>query len=340
MDEIAVQLQGYIEQSYTGEEWPLVSSLSNISSGWESDVYAFRLETGAANDRRRQDLILRIYPGQYADQKAQGEYRTLSLLHGAGYPVPQVFRLETNHAFFGRPFILMEKIEGTSLWPMLFHGPEEQQEKWLALYCGLMLQLHHLDWQPYLPEEARKIGDPLQYARREVERGTSTAQEFGLSEFQPLMAWLGTHLEGAQCARPAVVHWDFHPENILIREDGSPLVIDWTSSEISDARFDLAWALLLVEAYEGEAWRGKVQAEYERQAGAPLVGMDFFNAYACARRLGSVMISMKAGAGALGMRPGAEETMKAQREPLKKVAARLRAVTGLDLVDIDRLMDG
>jgi hypothetical protein len=173
-----------------------------------------------------------------------------------------------------------------------------------------------------------------------LERASWYLEKFNFVDSGPLMDWLNEHLPAVPCSQPAVVHWDFHPRNIMIRPDGSPQVIDWTSSEISDARFDLAWSLLLIEIYEGVEWRGKVQAEYERQAGGPLIGMDFFNAYACARRLFSVIISMKAGAGALGMRPGAEQIMKGQREPLKKVAARLKMVTGLVLVDIDQIMDG
>ena len=340
MDEIAAQLQQYAEQAYAGEGKPVTSGLTNISSGWESDVYGFQLASGPTANRSRQDLILRIYPGDYADQKAAGEYRALDLLHQMGYPVPQVFRLVTDHAWFGRPFIIMERIEGRNLWPVLFQAPVEEQQRWLALYCSLMLQLHRLDWRPYFPEEAEKEGDPFQYARTELGRASWYVGEYGLHEYEPLMEWLNARLPAVPCDQPCMVHWDLHPQNIMIRPDGSARVIDWTNTVISDARFDLAWALILIEAYEGEEWCDRVRAEYERQAGAPLVGMDFFIAYACARRLFSVLISMKAGAGALGMRPGAENIMKGQREPLKRVAARLKKVTGFDLVDVDRLMGG
>ena len=116
------------------------------------------------------------------------------------------------------------------------------------------------------------------------------------------------------------------------------MVIDWTGAAISDARFDLAWTLLLVESYEGPEWRAKVLAEYERQAGGPIPGMDFFDAFACGRRLLSVVGSIKSGAGALGMRPGAEQVMRKQVEPLRRAAARLQTVTGLVPVDIETLL--
>ena len=339
MDELAVQLQLYVAQSYAAQGSPVAADLTNISSGWESDVYAFRLTVGPETDRRRQELILRIYPGEDADPKAQDEYRALALLHRMKYPVPEVFRLETDHAWFGRPFIIMERIEGDILWPMLYDGPEEQQQKYLALFCGLMVQLHRLDWRPYVPEEAQKVGDPLLYARRELERAKWYVRKFDITEIMPFMDWFDARLSGVPCERASVVHMDFHPNNILIRPDGTPRVIDWTNADITDARFDLAWSLMLIESYKGEKWRSRVQAEYERQAGRPLVGMDFFDAYACLRRLFSVAVSLKAGAGALGMRPGAEQLMKAQREPLKIVASRLQRLTGLVPFDIDLLLD-
>ena len=339
MVEIAAQLRRYVAQSYGAQGSPVAAGLTNISAGWESDVYAFCLTVGPEVDRRQQELILRIYPGEDADRKAQDEYRALALLHQMDYPVPEVYRLETDHAWFGRPFIIMEKIEGGTLWPMIFDGPEEEQQKYLSLYCGLMLQLHRLDWRPYVPEEAQKVGDPLQYARKELDRARWHLDKFDIAEFAPFLEWLEVRLPGVPCERASVAHMDFHPENILIQPDGTPQVIDWTSADITDARFDLAWSLMLIESYKGAEWRSRVRAEYERQAGSPLVGMDFFDVYACLRRLFSVVVSLKAGAGALGMRPGAEQLMKAQREPMKIVAACLQRITGLVAFDIDRLLN-
>jgi hypothetical protein len=39
--------------------------------------------------------------------------------------------------------------------------------------------------------------------------------------------------------------------------------------------------MLLIDCYKGAEWSQRILAEYERQIGAPLEGMDFFHAYAC-----------------------------------------------------------
>jgi aminoglycoside phosphotransferase (APT) family kinase protein len=339
MEDLLPRLKHAIERFFPDYRAVMVKDLVCMNSGWESDVYSFTIEHGMAGSRQQRDMVLRIYPGGYAVHKAREEFKTLSILHRMSYPVPEVYRLETSGESLGQPFILMERIEGAPLWGLLYEGSEQQQAGWLRLFCKLFVQLHTLDWRPYVPEEVHKLGDPYACVRSQFEQATGQLQSMGLAgEFQPLANWFNVRLLDVPCTRPAVVHWDFHPQNILVRPNGDAVVIDWTGAAISDPRFDLAWTLLLIEAYMGEDWRARILAEYENQVGGALAGMEFFEAFACARRLFSVVGSIKAGAGALGMRPGAEEVMKKQVEPLRRVAARLKAITGYAPFNIDEVL--
>jgi aminoglycoside phosphotransferase (APT) family kinase protein len=56
----------------------------------------------------------------------------------------------------------------------------------------------------------------------------------------------------------------------MIRQDGTAVVLDWSGFEISDARFDLAWTMVLFSSYEGPAWREKILHTYEHLQGAPI----------------------------------------------------------------------
>jgi hypothetical protein len=76
---------------------------------------------------------------------------------------------------------------------------------------------------------------------------------------------------------------------------------------------------MLVTAYEGSNWRKLFLETYERKAGEPIEQLEFFDVAACLRRLYSIAVSVTAGAEQMGMRPGAEATMKNQLEPLRKV---------------------
>jgi aminoglycoside phosphotransferase (APT) family kinase protein len=83
---------------------------------------------------------------------------------------------------------------------------------------------------------------------------------------QPVFEWLHDHLSGLISSRLAILHWDFHPENIILRPDGSMVVIDWTGVQVSDPRFDLAWTLILIMAYESSQLRQQFLESYERLA--------------------------------------------------------------------------
>jgi aminoglycoside phosphotransferase (APT) family kinase protein len=117
-------LEAYLARSRSAWPDPQVETLTCINAGWESDVYAFDLAHGPAAARQRAPLVLRVYPGAGARDKSAREFNGMRLLHRAGYPAPEVFLLERDASPFGNPFVLMERIDGQMLWPLLFHGPE------------------------------------------------------------------------------------------------------------------------------------------------------------------------------------------------------------------------
>jgi aminoglycoside phosphotransferase (APT) family kinase protein len=68
------------------------------------------------------------------------------------------------------------------------------------------------------------------------------------------------------------------------------VVIDWTGLQLSDPRFDLAWTLMLISAYQGSQWRQSFLEAYERHAGELLENLEFFDVAACTRRLYSIAV--------------------------------------------------
>jgi aminoglycoside phosphotransferase (APT) family kinase protein len=141
--------------------------------------------------------------------------------------------------------------------------------------------------------------------------------------------------DGVACLQPSPIHWDFHPANVLLRKDGSAVVIDWTQVGVSDARFDLAWTLLLAGSQGSMAWRDRILAEYERLVGARVEQLDYFEVVACLKRLGSVIISLTHGPEKLGMRPEAVAMMKQRLDAIRKVYELLVERTGLEVAEAE-----
>lgn len=129
-------LGAYCAHAFPARQNVRIKELANITAGWESEMYCFDAEYGAG-ERHREELILRIYPGDDARAKSAREFHGMSQLHKVGYPVPQVLVLERENFPFGQPFIIMERIEGRMLSPLLFGSRGEKQQELLTLFCFL-----------------------------------------------------------------------------------------------------------------------------------------------------------------------------------------------------------
>jgi aminoglycoside phosphotransferase (APT) family kinase protein len=338
-DDVQDSLVSYYARAFPSREGIRISELVPISEGWESDMYAFVVESGPEEACQREELVLRLYSGEDAHAKSAREWRGMDLLHEGSYPVPRVLLLERDDSPFGRPFLIMEKIRGRQMWPVWFRSPEEKQQELLTLFCRLLVRLHALEWQPFVQDPGSFDAlNPYALLNRELDKVRPYIERFPIAGFLPVVEWLEKRRDLVPCKRPSVIHWDYHPANILLREDGAAVVVDWTQVDVSDSRFDLAWTLLLVSTYEGREWHGRILHEYERLAGTKVEQLAFFEVYACLKRLYSVVASLTYGPEMLGMRPEAATIMRQQLGTSKRVYDLLLDRTGMTVPEVEEIL--
>jgi aminoglycoside phosphotransferase (APT) family kinase protein len=225
------------------------------------------------------------------------------------------------------------------MWPAMASLPPAGQQARLAQFCALFVQLHRLDWRPFVTDPAAlAAAGPYMYVDQALRDARWDVEHLGLTGFGPLVDWLAAHRGQAACTQPAVVHRDFHPSNVLLRADDSAVVIDWSGLGVTDPRFDLAWTVLLAQSHAGEALSRTILSEYERASGTAVVGLDYFEVFACARRLADVTVSLTQGAERMGMRPEAVALMRAQLPAVARVAQRLETLTGRRLPEVEALL--
>jgi aminoglycoside phosphotransferase (APT) family kinase protein len=272
---------------------------------------------------------------------AQGEFRTLSLLHKAGYPVPQVYALGEPAQAFGQPFIIMQCVQGGQYAYRFPKTPQEDQTP-LRAFIALFRRLHTLVWRPLVenPDEMDPPNQPFFHFDHQLSIFSNYFSRADFSDLDPALSWLVEQRPRAACERASVIHYDFHPDNILEDKNGKLYVIDWTSAEISDYRFDLAWTLTLALAYRGDTFRKMILEEYQLQLGGQVPELNVFEAAAIVRRIGIMMISMGIGSEKLGMRPEAVQAMRRDREPLQCIYNRLQKISGLKLPQIKNFLSG
>lgn len=337
---LARGLQAYCQSFYLDKDNLAIDKLEKLPSGWESELYAFHLEYDSGNDRHREALVLRMYAGDNAGSKALHEYESLGRLHQSGFPVPQAVILESNRELLGSPFILMEWIQGQSLSEVLFAADPSRQQSLLSQFCRLFVRLHRLDWQKFVHEaELPHYTDPYYPIDSWIGLADELLGAFKEIDFRIYLNWLVKRRDELACPKPSPVHRDYHPNNVLIQEDGAMVVIDWTGFQVTDARHDLAWTLMLAEAYQGEHWHRLILECYEQTSGKRVDQLEAFEVCACLRRLYDLSVSTLEGPERQGMLAESIERMKADRAAHQRVYARLVRHTGLRSREMERLLE-
>lgn len=310
---------------------PVVTDFASLRAGWESDVHRFALTHGAGGQRTTKQLVLRLYVGDQGPDKATNEFHGMKLLGEADYPVPQVVVVEPSDEPLGRPFMVMEFVSGDAEWGWDAVRDDAQRR---SMFVELFRELHEVDWRPFVPAADHAELAAGRAAERTLADWKRHVDRFPLTGFGALLGWLGERLDGLPRIEPAVVHLDYHVGNVLVGNEGSAWVVDWTQVGVSDPRFDVAWTSLLMTESQGA---DVVRAEYERSSG-PLPGMVFFDAAAAMKRLFSIAVSLHAGPEAMGMRPEAAQLMRDQVGAIAGTYDRVRTATGVRLPSVEALL--
>jgi len=330
-------LAEYYNRRYPERVNQTISEVEDITSGWEAELYAFVVEFEENGQTLREERVARIYQGNVATQKAVEEFKVISGLAGTGFPVPDVFHLETDATLLGGPFIIMERVRGKSLSEAYHASDEEEAKNLMAEFTRIWVDLHNLDGASLFPEDFPR-GDTQDYLDRLLVFANRKIEETGISWLQPVIDWLEERRSNVTPERLSILHQDYHTENVMLREDGSLVVLDWTAAMAGDYRADLAWTVLLMSTYDDPAFREIILKSYEETSGREIKDIEFFDVLAIGRRILDVSSSFAAGAEQAGMHAEALEMMRKSSDHLHKVYELLKERTGLRLPEFEELL--
>ena len=327
-------LEQYLKVKFSDKSALSITRLDKLRDGWESDNYLLTVEYGCA-PQTRENLVWRIYSGVGSQRKAAWEFKSMKKLRDAGYPVPRVFLLEAEHSPVDRPFIIMEYIQGEVMWDLLGKVPADRQAQLLDQFCRLFVQLHALDWKQF--DDSLPDNESLFFMDRWIDEASGMLKDLPEFDGSPFLKWVVARRRLFGCAHPSPVHQDFHPGNILVSADGGAKVIDWTNFAVTDARFDLAWTLVLAHAHGWPGLRAQILQGYELHLGNRVEQIEAFEAIACARRLLDLTVSLTHGAKRMGMNEQAVELMHASMDAHQRVHQLFIDRTGLQIEAFDKL---
>ena len=160
---------------------------------------------------------------QLPDTVTRTEFQLLRVVREAGLPVPRPVLFDDSATLLPSPFFVMELVEGST----------DISSAWLDAALGQMAEflarLHALD--------AANVGLSQLPAREDPVQGTL---QYLPSEprFARLREVIASYR--VQPSRPALLHGDFWPGNLLWREQQLTAVLDWEDAALGPAASDVA----------------------------------------------------------------------------------------------------
>ena len=260
-------LLSYLQKSYPDRISLELNDYKDITSGWETQIFSFDLEWSMKQGKKKESLIVRVYSPIIGSVKAEKESTVMTQLLRVGYPVPKIHVTETDGSLLGNPFIIMDRIDGSTLNAKLGQSDNEK-DKWVMVFSRLFVKLHKLDWNYFVVDsESYHPEDPYYIIKSKIAEAKESLKHRGKTELSPIVDWLHERVDSVPCERPSIIHGDFHPMNVLVDTEGNYFVIDWTAARLGDYRSDLAWSMVLAFIYNDNQYWQIIQRDYESAAG-------------------------------------------------------------------------
>ena len=231
-------LEDYMASHVEGFRGPI--QISQFKGGQSNPTYLVDAESGKYVLRRKPPGIL-LKSAHAVDR----EFRIISALYGADFPVPRPYALCEEDEVIGTMFFIMEYVEGRIFWELDL--PNANQAGREALYDNVnetIAKLHNYDIGALGLDD---FGKPGNYFARQISRwsGQYRASETRqIKAMDALIEWLPGNIPTDDSA--SIVHGDFRLDNMIIHptEPRVIAVLDWELSTIGHPLADFTYHLM------------------------------------------------------------------------------------------------
>ena len=169
------------------------------------------------------EKCIKVFNENYSKADVLNEALNQARIEETGLNIPKILEVTM---IDGKWAIISEYIHGKTL-AQLMEENEDKKEEYLELLVDLQLEMHSKK-APLL----NKLKDKMNRKISETDLNATTRYE------------LHTRLEGMP-KHTKVCHGDFNPSNIIIAEDGTPFILDWSHATQGNASADAARTYLL-----------------------------------------------------------------------------------------------
>ena len=172
------------------------------------------------------DRCVKVFNAEYSKADVLNEALNQARIEETGLNIPKVLEVTM---IDGKWAIVSEYVKGKTLAQLMAEAGDDADKK--NEYIELLVELQmsvHAKTSPLL----NKLKDKMSRKIAQTELDATTRYD------------LHTRLEGMP-KHNKVCHGDFNPSNIIITEDGTPYILDWSHATQGNASADVARTYLL-----------------------------------------------------------------------------------------------
>ena len=169
------------------------------------------------------ELCMKVFDTNYSKADVLNEALNQARVEETGLNIPKIHEVTV---IDGKWTIVSDYIKGKTLQQLMDEHPEKKDE-YLNLFVDLQLEMHSKSC-PLLT----KLRDKMNRKVSQTDFDATTRYE------------LHSRLD-AMPKHNKLCHGDFNPSNIIITDDGTPYIIDWSHATQGNASADVARTYLL-----------------------------------------------------------------------------------------------
>ena len=169
------------------------------------------------------DKAVKVFDKEYSKADVLNEALNQARIEETGLNIPKILGV---NMIDGKWAIVNEYIEGKTLAQLMEENPDKKDE-YIELLVDLQMEVHS------------KKSQLLTKLKDKMNRKISLSTLDATTRYE-----LHTRLEGMP-KHNKVCHGDFNPSNVIISEDGTPYILDWSHATQGNASADVARTYLL-----------------------------------------------------------------------------------------------
>jgi aminoglycoside phosphotransferase (APT) family kinase protein len=231
VDEIVSRFFNYLSGKIG--EFTVTENLEQMSGGWEAYLYKFRV---SGVEGYEDPLVLRLFPPYHHPETAEWQEMLHNLVLAEGVSVPRVYFSVSDVSILGGTFLVMDFVEGDAIDP----GDDPSV---LVLTAKTQALLHKIDGRG-ISEQILAHGHSRGSHTFDGRISWLTDLSGKYPNLQELVQWLIDN-RPPEPEKPVIVHGDFHPMNLLVKDGQVNTILDWSGFMVGDPMYGLGWTKAL-----------------------------------------------------------------------------------------------